>query len=135
MTVALPGFAACAAVAVLFGAPSVARQAGSETGEIAVPLADARKQETLHRVVVSLKGLGSGPAWTAQIASSRARVMGALKNHHVQVNREYDLIPALALTVDNEALQILRSHPDVVAVAEDGTSAPGGGASSPGPVK
>lgn len=79
-------------------------------------------------VVVTLKGLGTGPAWAERIAHARERVKRALQGHHVVITREYDLIPALALSVDDRALRILRAHPDVESVAEDGTSAPGSGA-------
>jgi hypothetical protein len=87
------------------------------------------------RVIVTLKGLEAGPAWAERIARARDRVMLALKGHHVEVNREYDLVPALALTVDDEALRILRSHPDVAAVEEDRTSTPQNDAGSTGNVK
>lgn len=83
-------------------------------------------QSKMYRVVVTLKGLEAGTAWAQRIAEASERVMLSLKNRHVEVNRVFDGLPALALTVDCEALQILRSHPDVLGVAEDGTSAPGG---------
>ena len=51
-------------------------------------------------VVVTLKGLGAGPAWAERIAQARERVKRALQGHHVVINREYDMIPALALSVD-----------------------------------
>jgi len=87
-------------------------------------------QSSVHRVIVTLKGLEAGPEWADRIAQARARVMGALKDHRVVVNRVYDLVPALALTVDDDALRVLRSHPDVASIADDGTSTPGSGAGS-----
>jgi hypothetical protein len=58
-------------------------------------------------VVVTLKGLGTGPAWAERIAHARERVKRALQGHHVVITREYDLIPALALSVHDRALRIL----------------------------
>jgi len=111
--------------------PSVA---GAVSRGAAENTAMAQSLSTI-RVIVTLKGLEAGPAWAERIARARERVMLALKNHHVEINREYDLIPALALTVDNEALRILRSHPDVAGVAEDGASTPGSGAGPTGPAE
>jgi len=88
------------------------------------------QNESSFRVVVTLKGLEAGPEWAERIAAARARVMRALAGHRVEINREYDLVPALALTVDSDALRILRAHPDVAGVAEDGVSSPASGAST-----
>jgi hypothetical protein len=78
------------------------------------------------RVIVTLKGLEAGQVWAPRIADARERVLKALVGHKVTIDREYDLIPALALSVDGAALRILQSHPDVASVAQDGMSVPGG---------
>ena len=135
MAAAFLSLGTCVAPAGSFGASSAAQKAQFGTGEMALMFANARKGENLHRVVVSLKGLEAGPAWAERIARSRERVMNALRGHHAQVNREYDLIPALALTVDDAALEVLRSHPDVSTIAEDGTTTPGDRGTSPGTTK
>lgn len=80
----------------------------------------------MHRVIVNLKGLEAGQAWATKIADARERVLKAISGHRFEINRTYDLIPALAITVDEEALRILRAHPDVASVADDGSTLPGG---------
>jgi hypothetical protein len=84
----------------------------------------------MYRIIVMLKDLGTGPEWEDRIAMARSRVMEALKDHRVTVNRLYEGLPVMALSVDAEALRILQSHPLVASVAEDGLSKPQGGASS-----
>ena len=88
------------------------------------------QSQNYSRVIVTLRGFEAGPAWAERIAAARERVLRALQGHHVEINRTYDLVPALALTVDSDALRILRSHPDVAGVAEDGISTPGSGAAT-----
>lgn len=88
-------------------------------------LAGAANEGRMVRVVVTLKGLGAGPAWADGIAQARDRIMNALRGQAVEVTHTYDLVPALALSVDAVALRILCAQPDVENVAEDGTSTTG----------
>jgi cytosine/adenosine deaminase-related metal-dependent hydrolase len=125
MKVLISGYAVLAAL-VVAGTTFVA-----SSSRAADEAAEAQSERRI-RVIVTLKGLEAGPAWAERIAQARERVLRALAGHHVEINRQYDLVPALALTVDDEGLRILRSHPDVAGVAEEGTSTPGGGASATG---
>jgi hypothetical protein len=113
-----------AAAAVPSRMPPLPSTAGSVPQHVEVAVTDPT-----YRVIVTLKGLEAGPPWAGRIAQARERVMRALEGRPVEVNREYDLIPALSLTVDGESLRILRSHPDVASVVEDGTTVPGGAGS------
>lgn len=82
-------------------------------------------RQDMRRVIVTLKNLEAGPAWAAKISSARERVLEAIGGHQFEINRTYDLIPALALSVDVQALRILQQHPDVASVADDGGMTPG----------
>ena len=108
--------AALAAAGAMVAAPS--SRAADESAE-------AQSQRGV-RVIVTLKGLEAGSGWADRIAQARERILRTLAGHHVEVNRQYDLVPALALTVDDAALRILRAHPDVASVVEEGMSTPGG---------
>ena len=72
----------------------------------------------LHRVIVAMKGIPAGEP--ARIAAARQRILDAIAPYRHRVNRSYDAIPALALTVDDDALRVLQMHPDVASVADDG---------------
>lgn len=84
----------------------------------------ASNSAQLHRVVVSLKGIQAGDK--DRIAAARQRVLDAIRPYRHEVNRSYDVVPALALVVDDDALRVLKSHPDVASVAPDGRTRPSG---------
>ncbi len=73
------------------------------------------------RVIVTLK-----PATGSSIAQAQNTVIKALKKHRYTVTRKYQSLPQMALSVDAKALAVLKAHPLVVQVAEDGLSAPQG---------
>ncbi len=82
------------------------------------PDASVASASRFHRVVIAMKDIQAGD--TAHIAAARRRILDAIAPYRHRVNRSYDAIPALALSVDDAALRVLQTHRDVASIAEDG---------------
>jgi hypothetical protein len=84
----------------------------------------AQEKKMMQRVIITLSGLKGGPAAAADIRAAQERVIALLQKsgETFEINRRYDLIPQLALTVSEGGIQTLRRSPDVESIKEDGVS-------------
>lgn len=81
----------------------------------------ARIQGAQNRVLAALsRNLTQGDLNSGDASGG----LSAAQTANFQLNRRYQYIPALALTVDAAALNVLRRLPDVVAIEADAISAP-----------
>lgn len=97
---------------------------GAEAATEPVIILIAQEKKMMQRVIVTLSGLTGGPAAAADIRAAQERVIALLQKsgETFEINRRYDLIPQLALTVSEGGIRALRGSPDVESVKEDGVS-------------
>lgn len=81
-------------------------------------------KQTMHRVIVTLKGVASGKEGAAEIAKAQDQLLKDLAAHSPKVERRYDMLPQIALTVNDKGLEALKAHPGVASVAKDALMAP-----------
>lgn len=111
--------------------PTLSREPVPQNPDLA-PLLEQARNEGEIRVIVRLNAEVQPEAGLSQadvaeqrqaIAQTRTRLLQHLSAHgvtnNVTVNRSYHTLPALALTVDDEALLVLSTVPEVRAIAED----------------
>ena len=81
-------------------------------------------QKAMKRVIITLAGSPGGPGAAAEIRVAQERVIALLdkSGEKYEINRRYDLIPQMALTVTARAMSLLRGSPDVKSVQDDGIS-------------
>lgn len=97
---------------------------GAEAATEPVIILIAQEKKMMQRVIVTLSGLTGGPAAAADIRAAQERVIALLQKsgETFEINRRYDLIPQLALTVSEGGIRALRGSPDVESVKVDGVS-------------
>jgi hypothetical protein len=81
-------------------------------------------QKAMKRVIITLAGSPGGPGAAAEIRVAQERVIALLdkSGEAYEINRRYDLIPQMALTVTARGASLLRGSPDVKSVQDDGIS-------------
>jgi hypothetical protein len=96
------------------------------SGQLVADAAKSKAGSKMQRVIVTLKGIGAGPAAVAAIAAAQDRLLADLKRqgHAVVVERKYSMTPQLALAASSKAISALRRRSDVSSVQADGLSAP-----------
>jgi hypothetical protein len=87
-------------------------------------LTTAGGQKSMQRVIITLAGSPGGPGAAAEIRVAQERVIALLdkSGERYEINRRYDLIPQMALTVTARGVNLLRGSPDVKSVQGDGIS-------------
>lgn len=114
-----------AAVAIWLGPPApapVVEKARSKTAEA---------PDGMHRVIVTLKDLQAGEAAKGQIAAAQDRLLKELGTQGVRLERRYELLPQLTLSVNDAVLALLKTHPLVARVDKDEVNRPLEGVSAP----
>lgn len=112
----LAGFA-FAMYGFIFGARTpVAPVAGPAGGTSAKP---QEVKDNMQRVIVTLKGIGSGDAAMAEIAAAQEKLLKELGTQGVRLERRYDRLPQLALAVNDAGMALLKSHPMIERIAPD----------------
>ena len=81
-------------------------------------------KQTMHRVIVTLKGVAAGKDGAAEIAKAQDQLLKDLAPHAPKVERRFDALPQMALTVNDKGLEALKAHPGVASVARDALMAP-----------
>lgn len=115
-------FAAIAAAAVI-----AAGVVGWYRGVLPLPGGGIEKSETkaaMHRVIVTLKGIPPGTDSAAEITKAQDQLLKDLAAFSPTVERRYDALPQIALTVNDKGLEALKAHPGVASVANDALMSP-----------
>jgi len=81
-------------------------------------------KQTMHRVIVTLKGIPAGKDGAAEIAKAQDQLLKDLAAHAPKVERRFAALPQMALTVNDKGLEALKAHPGVSSVAKDALMAP-----------
>lgn len=91
----------------------------------------ANVADGMQRVIVTLKDIPAGETAKAQIAAAQEKLIKELGAQGVRVERRYDLLPQLALSVNDAALALLKTHPLVATVHKDEVNRPFEGQGKP----
>lgn len=121
-------------VAALFAIAAVARWFGPAAPPPAVEQAKTKTEtvaDGMQRVIVTLKDIPAGEASKARIAEAQDQLLKALGSKGVRVERRYDLLPQLTLTVNDAVMALLKTHPLVATVHKDEVSHPLEGTKTP----
>jgi p-aminobenzoyl-glutamate transporter AbgT len=100
-------------------------QAGvGDVRPVAGHVVTAGGQTAMKRVIITLAGSSGGPGAAAEIRVAQERVIALLdkSGEAYEINRRYDLVPQMALTVSVRGASLLRASPDVKSVQDDGVS-------------
>ena len=85
----------------------------------------------MQRWIVTLKDIPAGEAAKAQIAAAQEKLLKDLGTQGVRVERKYDLLPQLTLSLSEPALALVKTHPLVATVHKDEVNRPLEGAGTP----
>jgi hypothetical protein len=114
-------------MAIAAAAAIAAGIVGWYRGDIVLPGSTTEKmdaKQTMHRVIVTLKGVGAGKEAAAEIAKAQDQLLKDLSAFGIKLERRYDMLPQLTLTVNDKGLDALKAHPGVAGVARDALVAP-----------
>jgi hypothetical protein len=113
--------------AIVAAAAIAAGVVGWYRGVLTLPGGGIEKTEakpSMHRVIVTLKGIAAGKDGAAEIAKAQDQLLKDLAAHSPKVERRYDALPQIALTVNDKGLEALKAHPGVASVANDALMTP-----------